>query len=111
MEEIYLTIVAIIAGIIILTFTFAIIILLKRIPGNRLHKKFQQMGTLIGKPYQEIEKVVGSPNSASRSVTADGTNVIIRQWIRVGYHIVLIFNEYNICLGISDETVTDQTVI
>ena len=71
-----------------------------RAPGAALNMKFTSLGTLKGKTFQEITAVCGQPNS--NSVNADGHKV--RQWMATGYHIVLLFDENDICLGVASET-------
>ena len=69
-------------------------------PGSSLHSKFVKLGTLRGRPLKEITSVCGEPNSVS--VTKDGNTV--RQWMATGYHIVLLFDKNDICLGVTSET-------
>ncbi len=69
-------------------------------PGNELQKRFISLGDLKGKSLSEIQSVCGAPSSISYG--ADG--VKIYQWMATGYHIVLLFDENDICLGISSET-------
>lgn len=71
-----------------------------RAPGNALQQKFISLGTLKGKTLSEIESVCGVPSSVS--VGANG--VIIRQWMTTSYHIVLLFDKSDICLGVQSET-------
>lgn len=79
---------------------YAIIHVAVRYPGRRLNSKFVSLGTLKGKTYSQIVSVVGQ--ESSRSSMVDG--IILRQWITTGYHISLIFDENNVCLGVEDET-------
>ena len=69
-------------------------------PGNLLQQKFVSLGVLKGKSLNEIIKVCGEPSSTSCG--ADG--IKIYQWMATGYHIVLLFDDNDICLGISSET-------
>ena len=78
---------------------FVIISAVVRAPGNDLQKKFAKLGTLSGKHYSEIEKACGKPSSVSS--LKDGK--ILRQWMATGYHIALIFDNNDICEGISHE--------
>ncbi len=70
-----------------------------RAPGAVLNKKFVSLGTLSGKSYDEIAYVVGQPNA----VSSVGNGQVLRQWQATGYHIALVFDENDICLGISSE--------
>lgn len=70
-----------------------------RAPGTELNRKFVSLGNLRGKSYAEIFRVCGSPSS----VTAINGG-FIKQWIAPGYHIVLLFDKDDICLGIRSET-------
>ena len=78
---------------------YAIIKALVRAPGASLNTKFAQLGTLKGKTLQEITSVCGQPNSVS--INADGNKVY--QWLATGYHIVLLFDNNDICLGVASE--------
>ena len=69
-------------------------------PGNVLQQKFIKLGTLKGKTLNEIQSACGARSSISHG--ADG--VKIYQWMATGYHIVLLFDENDICLGVSSET-------
>jgi len=90
----------IIGGIII----FAIINSFVKVPGQMLGKKFADLGILQGKTLEEIVEAVGNPSSVSATLDEDGQKVSIYQWIAAGYHIVLLFDENDICLGVSSET-------
>lgn len=79
---------------------YAIIHAIVRAGGNLLQRKFINLGTLQGKTYNEIVAVVGSPNSVSSS--ADGGKIC--QWLQTGYHISLLFDNNDICLGVNHET-------
>ena len=69
-------------------------------PGALLQQKFANLGVLKGKTLSEIQTACGAPSSIS--VGSDG--VKIYQWMATSYHIVLLFDENDICLGISSET-------
>ena len=84
-------------GGIILYFIISVAV---RSGGAMLNKKFVDLGVLKGKSYVEIEKAVGKPNSVS---SAKGGKTI-KQWIRTGYHIALIFDEKDICEGVSHQS-------
>ena len=73
---------------------------LVKAPGNLLQQKFVKLGVLKGKTLTEIINACGAPNATS--VRADGIQVY--QWMATGYHIVLLFDENDICLGVSSET-------
>lgn len=75
-----------------------------RAPGHSLNKKFVSLGNLKGKSLKEITDVCGNPSSYSTSIGADGNPIKIIQWMATGYHIVLLFDSNDICLGISSET-------
>jgi len=92
----YLYVLPFIGGLIIYVIIKAVV----RAPGASLRTKFQMLGVLKGKTLSEIVAKVGQPNSVS--VGAEG--VRIRQWMATGYHIVLLFDENDICLGVSSET-------
>ena len=71
--------------------------------GLSLQKKFVELGTLKGRSLKEITDKCGSPSSYSTSIGADGKSVKVVQWLETGYHIVLLFDEKDICLGVSSE--------
>lgn len=62
-------------------------------------KKFVSLGTLQGKTLEEIVAVVGQPCA----ISAIGDGKVLRQWQATSYHIALIFDQDDICLGISSE--------
>jgi hypothetical protein len=74
-----------------------------------LNEKFVSLGKLSGKTLQEIESVVGVANSVSSTIGAGGETIFIYQWIQTAYHIVLLFDENKICLGVSSETRIDES--
>ena len=92
----YFYVLPIVGGLILYLIIHAVV----RAPGSSLQSKFVKLGTLKGKTLQEITAACGQPNSIS--ATADGKKV--RQWMATGYHIVLLFDENDICLGVSSET-------
>ena len=96
MEFWYVWVLPIVGGLIWYAITKAAV----KAPGNALQQKFINLGTLKGKTFSEIQNVCGSPNSTS--VGANG--VKIYQWMATGYHIVLLFDENDVCLGVSSET-------
>ncbi|MBQ7500866.1 MAG: hypothetical protein IJT91_08230 [Clostridia bacterium] len=88
-------IIPIIGGLIM----YLVIHALVRSPGKVLNAKFVKLGTLKGKTFQEITAACGQPNSVS--ATAEGVKVC--QWMATGYHIALLFDENDVCLGVSHE--------
>lgn len=70
-----------------------------KIPGYILNQRFCSLGTLTGKSLKEIVAKVGGP----QSVSAMGDGTILRQWQATGYHIALLFDKDDICLGIANE--------
>ena len=68
-------------------------------PGASLNQKFVSLGTLAGKTLNEIVAVAGQPSA----VSAVGDGKILRQWQATSYHIALLFDENDICLGVSSE--------
>jgi len=70
-----------------------------RMPGSNLQNKFVRMGRLKDRTYSEICSFVGLPNAISSR--AEGKAC---QWIKPGYHIVLIFDKDDICQGVTRQT-------
>ena len=75
-----------------------------RAPGSVLQAKFANLtkntnGVIAGKTYDEVVAACGTPSSVSP--TGDGGKLC--QWMATGYHIALIFDEKNVCVGISHE--------
>lgn len=68
--------------------------------GVRLQKRFVKLGNLKGLHYDYIVDKVGKPNAISNIQNSQ----IVAQWIANGYHIALIFDKNDICLGISSQT-------
>ena len=79
------------------TFLFLFIALMVRIPGAALSKKFVALGELKGKTKAEIIAAVGNPSAISAA--AEGKTLI--QWRATGYHIALLFDTDDVCLGIT----------
>lgn len=96
MEYWYIWVLPIIGGLIFYAITAVVV----RAPGIALQRKFINLGTLTGKTLKEIQSACGSPNSIS--VNEEG--VKIYQWMATGYHIVLLFDENDVCLGVNTET-------
>ncbi|BDF59484.1 hypothetical protein CE91St36_23010 [Christensenellaceae bacterium] len=65
-----------------------------------LHKRFLKLGTLKGKTFEEIRRVVGMPNS----ISTNEEGLTVKQWMQQHYHIVLIFDKNDICLGVTHES-------
>lgn len=96
MEFWYLWVIPVVGGLILyLIMHFAV-----RTPGMVLQQKFVKLGTLKDKTLQEISAACGMPNSVSYG--NDGIKIC--QWMATGYHIVLLFDANDICLGVSNET-------
>lgn len=72
-----------------------------KVPGKVLQQKFIKLGTLKGKTLNEIQSACGAPSYVSYG--EDG--VKIYQWAAAIYQIVLLFDENDICLGVSSETI------
>lgn len=75
-----------------------------RAPGTLLQNKFANLtkdtgGVIAGKTYSEIVAACGAPSSVSP--TGDGGKLC--QWMATGYHIALLFDANNVCVGISHE--------
>lgn len=99
MDMAMIYILPIIGGLILYVIMHALV----KAPGTALNQKFVSLGTLKGKTYQEIVAKCGAPNANSSKALDDGSVVKIRQWMATGYHIVLLFDENDICLGVSNE--------
>ncbi len=74
-------------------------------PGKLLQQKFALLtkdtnGNIAGKTLDEIVKACGNPSS----VAPMGNGTTLHQWMSTGYHLALLFDENDICLGISSET-------
>lgn len=76
---------------------FLFIAVLVRLPGAALSKKFVSLGVLKGKTKAEIIAVAGKP----RAISAAAGGKTVLQWLATGYHIALIFDENDVCEGIS----------
>lgn len=70
------------------------------IPSIGLNRKFVAMGTLAGRSFHEISMVVGLPSATSHP----SPGLILRQWLRPGFHIALIFDDNEICGGITHQS-------
>ena len=100
MSFIWISIITTIGGLIL----YAIISAGVKAPGNLLQTRFQSLGDLRNYTYSQIAERCGSASSTSASTDKDGHKITIRQWISTGYHIVLLFDENEKCLGVSSET-------
>ncbi len=78
---------------------FIITKMVVKAPGTLLATKFAKLGTLKGRSYNEIVAACGAP--ASVSPMGDGQKLC--QWMATSYHIALLFDENNICLGVTHE--------
>lgn len=83
---------------------YLIMTVVVRAPGTLLQGKFANLtkatnGVIAGKTYDEIVAACGAPSSVSP--TGDGGKLC--QWMATGYHIALVFDENNVCTGVSHE--------
>ncbi len=99
MDTFMYTVLPILGGLLL----FALISVGVRASGMALQQKFVKLGNLQGKTYDEIVSACGLPKSQTSQVSTDGKPIQVRQWMATGYHIVLLFDENNICLGISHQ--------
>lgn len=100
MEFILISILTTLGGIVL----YAIMGAAVKAPGAVLATKFQSLGDMSGKTYNEIKSVVGAENSISTQVNDEGEVIKIRQWISTGYHITLLFDSNDNFICISSET-------
>ena len=75
-----------------------------RTPGTLLQKKFKKVqdqnnGKIAGVSLSTIVSNCGLPNAVSTL----GNGNTLRQWQATGFHVALVFDENEICLGISSE--------
>jgi hypothetical protein len=59
-----------------------------RAPGRHLAQKFVSLGKMTGKTRNEIQAVVGPPNS----ISAMAGGKVLCQWMATGYHIAILFD-------------------
>jgi hypothetical protein len=97
--DILITLFSILGGALI----FLLIFYAVRAPGKKLNKIFVSLGTLKGLSYASIVAAAGAPNAISSTTAKDGTPLKVCQWITTGYHIVLLFDPSDTCLGVSSE--------
>ena len=69
----------------------------EKAPLRKLEKGFANLEPIIGRTFQEIKNEVGLPQSVD--VQAGGGR--LRQWIIPGFHIALLFDKDDVCLGIT----------
>ena len=98
--EILMFIGPLIGGLILYLITSATV----RAPGAVLQTKFANLtkdtgGVIAGKTYDEIVAACGAPSAVSSVATGEK----LCQWMATGYHIALIFDENNVCQGVSHE--------
>jgi len=79
---------------------YLVIHIVVRAPGSSLQYKFRKLGTVTGKSSNDIISVVGKPNS----ISSVGNGQKLYQWISTGYHVSLLFDKDDKCLGVSSET-------
>lgn len=100
MDFLWIWVVPVIGGLIWYMITQAVV----KAPGSLLQSKFSVLtkdtgGVIKGKTYSEIVSACGAPSAVSP--TGDGGKLC--QWMATGYHIALLFDESDVCLGISHE--------
>lgn len=96
----YIWVLPIVGGIILFLLSNAFV----KAPGNSLQQRFAQLtkdtnGVIKGKTLSEVKAACGEPSA----VSAIGNGKTLYQWQATGYHIALIFDENEICEGISTE--------
>jgi|SRR5580704_1404594 hypothetical protein len=68
-------------------------------PGRELHRKFVELGNMIGQTSEEIIAVVGPPTSIS--AMAKGHTLL--QWQATGCHMALLFGPDSKCITITHQ--------
>ena len=73
-------------------------------PGNLLQNNFAKLtedtnGVLAGKTLDEVKAACGDPSA----VSSIGDGQMLYQWQATGYHIALVFDENDVCVGIRSE--------
>lgn len=67
-------------------------------------KAMTEMGKLVGRPYDEIVKYAGAPNS--RQTNEEG--MLIAVWMEMGFFsawsVTLVFDSYGVCGTVANET-------
>lgn len=70
------------------------------------HKRLEQLGTLVGRPYAEITYHVGHPVSSQETV--NGVRICTWQgkefWSSATVTASLFFDRYGVCAGLADQT-------
>ncbi len=74
------------------------------LPGKKLQHNFKKLtadtnGIIEGKQLKEVEGICGVPNV----ITKLDNGQTLCFWHAAGYHIALIFNEKDVCIGINSE--------
>lgn len=100
MESMLIWVGTTIGGIILYLIIGAVV----KTPGNVLQMNFNRLtadtnGVVAGKTLAEVKKFCGAPSS----VSAMGNGQTLYQWQATGYHIALVFDENDVCVGISSE--------
>ena len=77
---------------------------LVKAPGGVMQAKFANLtkdsgGVIAGKTYAQVVAACGNPTSVSP--VGDGNKLC--QWMATGYHIALVFDANDVCVGISHE--------
>jgi hypothetical protein len=74
------------------------------LPGRELAIKFQSLGDMTGKTFDQIVSVVGSPNSRAGMAH----NQMLYQWLATGYHIAILFDANHRFVKITSEHINVQ---
>lgn len=69
------------------------------LPGRDLAVKFQSLGDMTGKTFDQIVSVVGLPNARAGMAH----NQMLYQWLATGYHIAILFDANHRVLKITSE--------
>jgi hypothetical protein len=75
-----------------------------RAPGASLQSKFAALqskngGQIAGVSYSDIVAACGAPSA----ISSVGNGKVLKQWQATGYHLALLFDENDICAGVSSE--------
>jgi hypothetical protein len=87
-------------GIWLFLFIFAVLLTWLGFTLGSMQKKFVKLGTVRGLTSQQIATAVGKGPSAIQHLP-DGS---IRSWTAIGYQVTLLFDENEVCLGVSNES-------
>lgn len=73
--------------------------------GVNISKKFVKLGNLQGRSLDEIVAKVGDYTTVNKTIITDRNNApgYLYTWTTVSYTITLLFDEYNYCIGVTDE--------